>query len=324
MSKSTVPAVSIIIPAYNTGRYLGKCIQSILCQTFSDWELFIVDDGSEDDTYETALKFSQEDERIKVIHTENRGVSSARNAGLELVSGKYFCFIDSDDTVEPQYLEALVSLAEEHSADIAQCSFRFIDESGEDSPDPYKISGIYPDNDEIMRAFFEGAVGCIRVSIWSKLFRREKFQNIRFDRDLRVYEDALYTYSCCRAADVIACDDRVLYNYYQRDDSAMHSRLPEIYKDYFTVFGKQYDDYKDDGKIRRKIVRRNAENSLWLMSIMIAEGKEQELWVLRKAALKNSPDLFFSNAPFKLKIKLTGLALTPHLYFSMLRKKAVS
>lgn len=324
MSKSTAPKVSIIIPAYNTGRYLGKCIQSVLCQTFRDWELFIIDDGSEDDTYETALRFSEDDDRIKAIHTENRGVSSARNTCLDLISGEYYCFIDSDDTVEPQYLETLVSLAEEHSADIAQCSFRLINENGKESPDPYKISSIYPDNAGIIRAFFEGPVGHIRVSIWSKLFRREKFQDIRFDRDLKVCEDALYVYCCCRIADVVACDEREIYNYYQRDDSAMHSRLPEIYKDYFAVFEKQFDDYKDDSKIRRKIVRRNVENSLWLLRIMITEGKEQELWNIRKAALKNSADLFFSNAPFKLKVKLTGLAMVPHLYFALLRKKAVS
>ncbi len=324
MSKTTAPKVSIIIPAYNTGAYLGKCIQSILYQTLSDWELFIVDDGSEDDTYETALRFSGMDDRINVIHTGNRGVSSARNTCLELISGEYYCFIDSDDTVEPQYLETLVRTAEDNSADIAQCSFRFINENGTESPDPYKNPRVYSDNAEIIRAFFEGPVGYIRVSIWSKLFRREKFQNIRFAPDLKVYEDALYIYSCCRIADKIACDERMLYNYYQRDDSAMHSRLPEIYKDYFTVFEKQYDDFKDDSKIRRMIIRRNAENSLWLLGIMIAEGKEQELWDIRKAALRRSPALLFSNAPFKLKLKVTGLALMPHLYFSMLRKKAVS
>ncbi len=324
MSNRPLPKVSIIIPAYNTGSLLGKCIQSVLCQTLSDWELFVVDDGSEDDTYETALRFSGMDDRIKVIHTENRGVSSARNTCLEQINGEYFCFIDSDDTVEPQYLEVLVKAAEEYSADIAQCSFRFIDENGKESPDPNKTSGIYSNYDEIISAYFEGPVGSVRVSIWSKLFRSEKFQNIRFDQDLKVYEDALYIYHCCRIADKIACDDRVLYNYYQRDDSAMHSRLSGIYKDYFTVFEKQYEDYKDDSKNRRKIVRRSAENALWLLSIMIAEGKDQELWSIRKAALRNNRDLFFSNAPFKLKVKVTGLALIPHLYFAMLRKKVVS
>lgn len=320
MNKST-PAVSIIVPAFNTGPYIRKCIESIISQTFSDWELFVVDDGSTDDTYDTALSISETDDRITVIRTENKGVSDARNLCLDRAAGEYLCFIDSDDIVEPGYLAELVRCATETRADIAQCSFSYVYGDGRVVPDPDRASGVYQNNGEIMRAFFNGPAGDIRVGTWAKLFRRDKFGSIRFDGGLRVYEDALYTYQCCRLAERAASTDGLLYNYLQREGSAMNSRLPDICNDYFVVFEKQAEDYKDNGFIRKKIARREAETALWLMNTVIAAGKEDKLWDLRRKALKNYSAVFFSSAPFSLKVKLTGLALMPHVYFALLKRR---
>ncbi len=315
------PAVSIIMPAYNTERYLSKCIESITCQTFRDWELIIADDGSTDSTYAIAQKYAENDSRITVIHNINHGVSVARNYCLEKAHGDYLCFIDSDDTVAPGFLEVLVKCAEESSADITQCSFSYIYEDGKAVPDPESAAGMYSGNDEIMRAFFNGTIGDIRVGAWAKLFRRDKFGKVRFDANLRVYEDAYYTYQCCRLAEKAVSVDSKLYNYLQREGSAMNSRLPEIYEDYFTVFEKQTEDNKDNSFISKRIARRRTETALWLMNIVIAAGKEGEVWKLRKKALVGFTDVVFSSAPFGLKLKLTGLAIMPHVYFGLLKKR---
>ncbi len=315
------PIVSIIMPAYNTERYLSKCIESIIGQTFRDWELIIADDGSTDGTYAIAQKYAEDDIRITVIHNINQGVSIARNNCIEKACGDYLCFIDSDDTVDPEYLEVLVKCAEENSADIAQCSFSYVYGDGKVVPDPERTEGLYGDNDAIIRAFFNGSVGDIRVGTWAKLFRRDKFGKVRFDADLRVYEDAYYTYQCCRLADKAVSVDSMLYNYIQRERSAMNSKLPMIYDDYFTVFEKQTADYKDNRFIIKKLTRRRVETALWLMSIVIASGKVEDYWRLRKKALIDSADVVFSTAPFYLKLKLTGLALMPHVYLWMLKKR---
>ena len=316
------PAVSIILPAYNTERYISKCIESIISQTFRDWELLIADDGSTDGTYAIAQKYAESDSRITVFHNVNRGVSVARNHCLDKACGDYLCFIDSDDTVDSVFLEVLVKCAQENSADISQCSFSYVYEDGRIIPDPESKADIYADNDAVMRAFFNGTVGDIRVGTWAKLFRRDKFGKVRFDANLRVYEDAFYTYQCCRIAGKAVSVSNKLYNYLQREGSAMNSRLPVIYNDYFTVFEKQSEDYKDNNDIIKRISRRRTETSLWLMNIVIPAGKEDELWGLRKIALKDYSGIVFSSSPFGLKLKLTGLAVMPHIYFAILKRRS--
>ena len=324
MSSYMTPSVSIILPAYNTEKYIGRCIESILNQSINDWELLIIDDGSADNTYAIAKGFTDSDSRIHVIHTENKGVSSARNTCIDKACGKYLCFIDSDDTVEPCFLEELIKAADENSADIAQCSFCFSYENGQRLPSDEKNSGLYRNNTEIIQAYFIGPIGEIRISSWAKLYRRDRFKDIRFDEDLKIYEDALYTYQCCFTADKAIAIDQPLYNYSQRADSAMSGMLASSYNDYFTVFCKQMEDFRNNKSIKVKIARRESETSLWLISILLHEGKKDEIWSLRKKAIEYYSILFFSNVPFRLKVKLTAIALMPHLYFALLKRRKES
>lgn len=114
------PEISVIVPVYKVEKDLNKCIDSILLQTFKDFELILVDDGSPDKCGEICDKYEYEDNRIKVIHKENGGVSSARNAGIDIARGKYINFVDSDDWIERESLEVLYKIANETCADIVQ------------------------------------------------------------------------------------------------------------------------------------------------------------------------------------------------------------
>ena len=315
------PTVSIILPAYNTGKYICKCIESIQKQTFGDWELIIVDDGSTDDTLDVSERITEGDNRIKVIRTENRGVSAARNECICRAVGKYLCFIDSDDTIEPEFLMELVKCAEVNNADIAQCSYVMVYEDGSRRPNADGKSAVYRSRDEIIRAYFNGKSGDIRIGSWAKLLRRDRFDSVRFDERLKVYEDALYIYQCCCIADTVVSTELMLYNYLQRSGSVMNSRLPNNYRDYFTVFDKQYDDFRNDRSLRERIAERTADTALWLMRILISAGKENELWELRNAALERYFTVLFSSTSFAIKIKLTFLAIMPHLYFAMLKRR---
>ena len=118
-----MPQISVIVPIYNTEKYIHKCINSILGQSFRDIEIILVNDGSEDNCGQIVNEYQKADARIKVIHKENGGLWSARNAGLDIATGKYISFIDSDDWVKREMLEEMYNKAEEHQADLVVCNY---------------------------------------------------------------------------------------------------------------------------------------------------------------------------------------------------------
>ncbi|MFS2915903.1 glycosyltransferase family 2 protein [Phocaeicola dorei] len=123
------PKISIIIPIYNAEKYLCRCVDSIIVQTFTDFELLLIDDGSLDDSKQICDKYARKDIRIQVFHKENGGVASARQLGMDYVRGKYFIHVDSDDWIEPDMLERMVGMAEAENAEIVVSDF-FIDRRG--------------------------------------------------------------------------------------------------------------------------------------------------------------------------------------------------
>lgn len=311
------PEITLIIPAYNAGERLTECLNSVMGQSFADWELIIADDGSTDGTGEIADGFASKDKRIRVLHKGNQGVSAARNAGIEAARGRYLSFIDADDRLEEGYLEELYRHAVESDADIVQCSF-FFEKSGKKMPDPNPIEGVFNGNGGILNAYFKGSQGDIRLSCWSKLFRYEAFADVRFDTKLRVYEDAFYVYECCKMAKKVFCFKTPLYNYVQHERSATHSRMEEIYPDFFTMYKIQKSDFKDNARIRKLVSGREAETALWLMRVLSCDGRKQELWNLRKIVTEIFFDVTFSSAPFLIKLKTVGVTVMPHLYFALI------
>lgn len=314
------PEITLIIPAYNAGERFSECLNSVIRQSFSDWELIIADDGSTDGTGEIADGFASKDKRIMVLHKENQGVSAARNAGIEASRGRYLSFVDADDRLEKDYLEELYRHAMESDADIIQCSF-FFEEGVKKIPDSNPVEGVFRGSQEILNAYFKGSQGDIRLSGWSKLFRREAFADLRFDTKLRVYEDALYVYECCKKAKTVCCFNTPLYNYVQHESSAVHSRLAEIYLDFFTMYKTQKSDVGDNSRFRKRISAREAESALWLMRVLSRDGNKQELWSLREIVTKIFFEVTFSSAPFLIKLKAVSVTVMPHLYFALIARR---
>ena len=122
--------ISIIVPVYQVEKYIRQCIESILAQTFTDFELILVDDGSKDNSGKICDEYAEKDKRIRVIHKENDGLSDARNKGLDNASGNYFMFVDGDDYISPNMAECLYKKISEAKADIAACNYRYIFEDG--------------------------------------------------------------------------------------------------------------------------------------------------------------------------------------------------
>ena len=208
------PAISIIIPVYNAENYLRRCIDSVLSQSFTDFELILVDDGSKDKSPQICDEYASQDTRVRVIHKANGGVSAARNDGLDIAKGEYVTFIDSDDWVEREYLETLSNYRD---YDIVFFSHRMIYEDGYTSK--YKFEAKEGDKQniwEIVASLRKNAAGLNFYGYtWNKMFCRdiiEKYK-IRFTEGLRISEDEVYTLDYCTHAKSIKVLPLCLYNY---------------------------------------------------------------------------------------------------------------
>ena len=179
--------ISIIIPVYNVGKYLDKNIESLLNQTYTNFEAVYVDDGSTDDSLSIIKKYASKDKRIKVIHIDNHGVSHARNTGLDAVTGDYVTFVDGDDYVDKDYLEYLISLVENDDLEIGIVLEHHIND---DMTQPKKN---YIDVRENIKIIEDIYLNRIFMAVWNKIYNRKFLNknNIRFDEKIWYAEGIL-------------------------------------------------------------------------------------------------------------------------------------
>jgi glycosyltransferase involved in cell wall biosynthesis len=211
--------LSIIVPIYNVENYVRQCINSILNQTYTNFELILVDDGSTDKSGKICDEYSIKDTRIKVIHKENGGLSSARNSGLDIATGDLIGFIDGDDFIEDDMYEVMYQLLVEFNADIVECNFKKVMEK---SLNPLENDEIYDGKIEIGDNWFalkKLLEQPIRNVAWNKLYKRELFVNLRYPNKL--YEDGFLTYKLFYKQKKYVFVNLDKYNYVQREDSIM-------------------------------------------------------------------------------------------------------
>jgi glycosyltransferase involved in cell wall biosynthesis len=222
--------ISVIVPIYRIENYLPKCIDSVLQQSFLDFELILVDDGSPDNCPKICDDYAKKDSRIKVIHKENGGLLSARKAGLKNAQGKYISFVDGDDWVDKFYLDTLFKLAEANDSDLV-ITGHFREFDGKIETIKPKTAGIYNEKDLkasiIPNAIYNGKF-CehgISTYVWNKLFKRELLYPILLDvpNDIVMGEDAAITYSYLAISKSLVVSKIPLYYYRQRHDSIVKS-----------------------------------------------------------------------------------------------------
>lgn len=229
--------ISIIVPVYKVEKYLRRCVQSIICQTYSNIEIILVDDGSPDRCGEICDEYASKDERIKVIHQKNKGVSAARNAGLDVAKGEYIAFVDSDDYVEKEYIDVLYNNI--FDSDVVIAGYERLTENGsiisKNTTDKVKNIQI-PDG-------FSMLLG--NGVVWGKLMRKNIIGNIRFDTSYCVGEDGLFLHTVYRKCRQIKLIPDILYNYIQYDNSAFHGKFNK--NKYTEIFALQrrYELYED-------------------------------------------------------------------------------
>ncbi|TNC82678.1 MAG: glycosyl transferase [Oleiphilus sp.] len=208
--------ISIVVPVYKVEEILARCIDSILVQTYTHFELILVDDGSPDDCGRICDEYAQKDSRIQVIHQENSGLSEARNSGIDRATGRYIAFIDSDDWIHPDYLTYLYSKITTYDADIACCGL--VKTSGETPPsDGIKEEIRLFSNEEAIAQHFSPNHVQIVVA-WAKLYDINLFKDVRYPKS-KLHEDEFTTYLLLYAARKIVFSNLPFYYYYQRPDS---------------------------------------------------------------------------------------------------------
>lgn len=214
------PIISVIIPVYKVESYLHRCIDSILNQQYKNLEVILVNDGSPDNCGNICDRYAKQDNRIKVIHKKNGGLSDARNAGLEIASGDYISFIDSDDLIHPQMYSKLYNLIKKTGADIAQCEYvRFDRGVNLQDLNENAVEKVYT-NIQALEALIES--NKLVPPVWNKLYKRDLFSKIRFPKD-KIHEDEFTTYKLFFEANKIAYIDLPMYYYFINHSGIMRN-----------------------------------------------------------------------------------------------------
>lgn len=207
--------VSVIVPIYNVEKYIGKCILSIIEQTYKNIEIILVDDGSLDDSGNIADEYATRDNRIKVLHKTNAGVSAARNSGLDAATGDFVCFSDGDDYVMPNYVEHLLKLCLTYHADVAYTVDMYTTFHNEHIANN-QVKVITPEDATENILCYKVPIG-----VYSKLFNREFLvkNNIRFLEDVYIGEGFNFNTACFQRANKVVMSNERIY-FYRRDNEA--------------------------------------------------------------------------------------------------------
>ncbi len=216
------PLISIIVPVYKAEKYLSACLDSLFAQTYSNIEIILVNDGSPDNSGQLCNEYAAKDSRIRVIHKENGGASSARNLGLDNAKGEYIAFVDSDDAVAPTFLEDRYNNAVKTGSDVSICEFQLVKENEPFTPPEDK------DYELLSFSRLEGARNAIVCKYYagsccSPLFKRKTVEDIRFREDVHFAEDVVFVIDALLRADRICFTRKPLYYYV--DHPASSSRV---------------------------------------------------------------------------------------------------
>lgn len=215
--------VSIIVPVYNVQEYIKNCLDSLLAQTYSDVEIICINDGSTDASGDVCDDYRRKDERVKVHHLKNHGVSYARNYGMSVMEGAWFCFVDSDDWVEPNFVERMYELAIENQCDVVACGVDKTYEYVMGTKDCEEQVFLFRSSKECIHNFICNKNSMQGISC-NKLYNASKFMEIKFDTEVKVNEDCLFIYEVMSNCEQACLTTLPLYHWYIRSDSTCHRR----------------------------------------------------------------------------------------------------
>ena len=290
--------ISVIVPVYNVEKYLDRCVESIVSQTYKNLEIILIDDGSPDNCPQMCDDWAKKDSRIKVIHKENGGVSSARNCGLDEAKGEYISFVDSDDVIHSQFYEIMAKNIGD--ADIIYCEYKnFTNEISFDEADNFEIE-VNKRNDVFLNPKFSFYI------VWNKLIKKNLLNNLRFDTELKNAEDTWFAFKLLSNCNKVVYIKTPLYGYLIRSTGAVGSvDLAGLMQNAY-VWKEIYDfvQEKEYGSIKNQV-----EYSLIYTNINLlyaSKGVNQEEYLQCKKYLRSKifKLLFIDFLSFKEKVVL--------------------
>lgn len=263
--------ISIIIPVYKVEKYLPKCLESILTQTFSDFEVLLIDDGSPDRSGQIAEEYAAQDARIKVFRKENGGVSSARNYGIEKAQGTYVAFCDSDDWVDPDWLETLYRQIREYPVGLSVCGLMKEDEAGKILFTVEEHHVYIKNQEEALLTLFDGD-GFYRYQGWvvNKLYKRDILirYRIQFNEEICYSEDRLFNFFYLLHCNSAVYSTEPKYHYLIRQNSAMTSyHENEVYQEKYGSFMDAFESMLSDRSVYSPVVEQALASNYILDSI---------------------------------------------------------
>ena len=319
--------ISVIVPVYNVESYISKTIESILAQTYKNIEIILVDDGAKDNSGKICDEYAQKDNRIKVIHKENGGLSSARNAGMKIMQGEYVCFVDSDDWVSPNFVERMLACISKSNTDMGSC--RFCETTGteesvcDQETDPRIIA-----DDKFYCALTEDSYAGFA---WNKIFKTSiiKDRSLCFDEKIFNGEDLPFVVEYLKHCVKTSFLDERLYYYYIRPGSI--TTTVKLTKRYVTIvyarekvlsvitaYAPQYED----------IVLYGYLSHLIKIKYMLKNYKKEHRDYYKEICCKinkyKGRILFFKNVSIKSRIKLFLMVYFPNIFGTVYRKIKVN
>lgn len=310
--------VSVIVPVYNVEALLGRCVDSILEQTHHNLEIILVDDGARDSSGSICDAYAAKDDRIHVIHKENGGLSSARNAGIDIARGEYFAFVDSDDWIEPDAVENLLSAALTNQVEMV-VGGRY-DVSGKTGE---RTLGLCPEKQEVVsatemiRRIFTWD-NCDSAS-WDKLYHRRLFRQIRYPVG-KICEDVPVTYLIVLDAGKVALLDKPVYNYYHRPGSITNSAVSEknfhLSQHTGVILPFIQENYPELTKEATYLRVRSLMHSVLSVDLASEENRKKfhEICRAERRELRRYMSFVLTSPLFKRKERLTALMLAANLY----------
>jgi len=316
--------VSIIVPVYNVEDCLSYCVDSLRQQTYKNIEIILVDDGSTDSSGEICDQYAREDDRIKVLHIENGGLSNARNTGVKESSTDWIVFIDSDDYYDHRAIEYLVELRDQYRVDLVATpviEVRNYENSDFLGDFREKYSGKLDRRTALEQMFYGNYVG---THSGGKLYKKEILLRFPYPNGM-LYEDLALAYEHIASCENIAVSDLNLYKYYRRPGSIVNSKYSDRLLDFYKAmeWNRSYieRDYPNDKEMRRALNVRYVFNGLHIVHAMLSSDMYAEVNKIRKEYRRYFGDVIFnSNITGKNKLKYLLLLCSSKLYNSVRRK----
>ena len=310
--------VSIIVPVYNVAPYLVEALDSVVNQSYVNLEIILIDDGSTDGSGDICDRYARKDQRIRVIHQKNRGLSAARNAGLDMMNGDAVAFLDSDDAYHPEFISSMTDAMIRGKADLVVCGFSVHHTVGEMTANNQTENvsrirqGVY-DRKGALRAYVEGTINSVA---WNKLYKKELWDGIRYPNG-HVYEDVDTTYKIVNACNTVWVLDKPLYMYRKRKGSITATYSPSNIRDrmsaqtrFLSFIRDNIPDVFDDAQLLQS-------RQIWLARLIsyyihFPPGKEKEFRKeLRAHIIESGRETGVDQCRFRIKVCYRMICFCP-------------